>query len=72
MGNSLRRVAANTVVSPSGTIENGVVEVADGTVTRCHQLDGEQAATEWLQGTIRLETDEEGKLRARYKGKLIK
>lgn len=72
MGNSLRRVAANTVVSPSGTIENGVVEVADGIVTQCYKLDGEQADTEWLQGTIRLDTDQEGRLRARYKGKLIK
>jgi len=72
MENRLRRVAANTVASPLGTMQTEVVEIADGVVTQHYHLDGEQEATEWLQGTITLETDSEGKLRARYNGKIIK
>ena len=61
-----RRIACHEVISPTGNSKTlQVVELTNGYVVSQHPLDGEEANTEWLQGTIRLKQDEKG-IRAWY------
>ena len=66
-----RRIACNELILPQGQHQTlYVLELQGGYVVRQYPLDGEQANTEWLPGTVVLEQDEQG-LRAHYQGKVI-
>ena len=63
---SRRRIACHEVISLTGNSQTlQVVELTNGYVVGQHPLDGEEANTEWLQGTIQLRQDEKG-VRAWY------
>lgn len=47
-----RRLAANNVIIDGTQYHNHVVELLDGILTSHYPLQGEQAMTEWVQGTI--------------------
>ena len=68
---TVRRVAAHRVVTDQGTTDMGVVEIVDGNVVSIYPLQGEQAATEWLPGTICIK-QENLTFKAYYKEKPIK
>ena len=53
---TIRAIAAHDVLTPDGQhLEMGVVELdARGDVKRWYRLEGEQAHTEWLGGTIEI------------------
>ena len=63
----LRKIACHQIVSEEGpSLRLAVVEIADGVVVQYYPLDGEQAQTEWLAGTIHLKRNAEGQLKAYY------
>lgn len=47
-----RRLAANNVIIDGTHYHNHVVELLDGILTTHYPLHGEQAMTEWVQGTL--------------------
>ena len=48
-----RKIAANRIyTTPDCCYTNSIVTLSDGTVTDISPLDGEQAMTEWIGGTI--------------------
>ena len=47
-----RRLAANNVIIDGIEYKNHVVELLDGILTSHYPLHGEQAMTEWVQGTL--------------------
>lgn len=65
----VRRIAVNSVVVGGSTIVQCVVELYEGIVTGYKFLDCEQAATEWLGGTVELKEDAEGLVHAYKNGK---
>ncbi len=69
----LRRCGAHTVVLPDGTtLQQAVVEIAEGRVVNYYEFREELSMTEWLGGEIRVERDGEGILCALWNGKRIK
>ena len=67
-----RIVAANrVVVSDRRTVTLGAVEIEDNRVTRVTRLDGEQAFTEWLGGTITLRRSADGSVSAFKEGRML-
>lgn len=64
-----RNVAVHEVLLPDGSrIRQGMVTIVDGVVMQYRSFTGELPMTEWLGGTIRLEEDADGQLRAAYEG----
>lgn len=64
----LRRVASNLVIVGRSIHKRYVVEIEDGQVVRLYKLMDELPMTEWMDGTIHIYGDEDGKLRAKYEG----
>lgn len=61
----VRRLAAHDIIFPDGTQKVlGVVEIVGGKVNRVYPLEGEQARTEWVAGTIELRAAPDGSLTA--------
>ena len=68
----MRRCGAHQVILPDGSIlQQAVVEIQEGRVVNYFEFREELPMTEWLGGEIRVERDEEGILRALWKGKVI-
>ncbi|WP_155808488.1 hypothetical protein [Xylanibacter brevis] len=69
----LKKIACHQIVFEDHSIQSmAVVELEDGFVTRCYPLEGEQPQTEWLSGTIKLQRDNQGLMKAFYNGKELK
>lgn len=67
-----RRCGAHLVILPDGSIlQQAVVEIQEGRVVNYFEFREELPMTEWLGGEIRVESDEEGILRALWNGKVI-
>ncbi len=64
----MRRVAAHCVITPSQSYQQAVVVLSDGAVVEIFTFTEELPATEWLGGTIYVEPDENGILRAYQDG----
>lgn len=64
---SIRRIGANIIETATGTIEQGIVVIEDGIVLDTYPFTEEEPMTEWTTGTITIQPDNDGKLRA-YKG----
>lgn len=68
----LRRCGAHEVISASGSIlTQAVVEIEEGRVVNYYEFRDELPMTEWLGGIIEIKRDEEGVLRAFWKGRKI-
>lgn len=68
----LRRCGAHEVITASGsTLFQAVVEIEEGRVVNYYEFRDELPMTEWLGGTIEIQRDEEGILRAFWRGKRI-
>ena len=68
----LRRIACHQILLPDGTQQTlSVLEIQDSEVVRCYPLTQELPFTEWLTGHVQLGSDEQGKLRAYYQGKML-
>lgn len=68
----MRRCGAHQVILPDGSIlQQAVVEIQEGRVVNYFEFREELPMTEWLGGEIRVESDEEGILRALWNGKVI-
>ena len=68
----MRRCGAHQVILPDGSIlQQAVVEILEGRVVNYFEFREELPMTEWLGGEIRVESDEEGILRALWNGKVI-
>lgn len=65
---TMRRIAANVVLSPEGRIEQGVVTIENGVVSSIMPLKKELPMTEWYVGTIVVKPDSKGKRRAYMDG----
>lgn len=65
---TMRRIAANVVLSPEGQIEQGVVTIENGVVSSIMPLKEELPMTEWYVGTIVVKPDSESKRRAYMDG----
>ena len=60
------------MILPDGSIlQQAVVEIQEGRVVNYFEFREELPMTEWLGGEIRVESDEEGILRALWNGKVI-
>ncbi len=69
---SIRRIAANIIETPTETIEQGIIVIQDGFVLKAYTFTEEEPMTEWTTGVLTIRPDNDGKLRA-YKGdQLIK
>lgn len=66
-----RRYAAHAVKRGELRFEPGVVEVEQGRVVAAYPLQGEQAATLWVGGTITVEAGSQGEPVARHNGKTL-
>ena len=66
-----RRLGAHNIITESGELRQGVVELIDDTVVNYYTFTDELPMTEWLGGTIVLLKDEEGILHAMHEGKKI-
>ncbi len=67
-----RRCGAHEVTLLDGTVlHQAVVELQDGRVVNYYEFRSELPMTEWLGGSIQLQRDEEGILRAYWQGKQI-
>ena len=67
----MRRVGANTVITPSATLTQAVVEIYDGRVANYYEFRDELPMTEWLGGTIIVQRDSDGILCALKDGTII-
>lgn len=65
---TMRRIAANVVLSPEGRTEQGVVTIENGVVSSIMPLKEELPMTEWYVGTIVVKPDSENKRRAYMDG----
>jgi uncharacterized protein YhfF len=66
-----RRVASNQVIIDEEELHQCVVELIEGRVVNYYCFEDELPVTEWLGGTIILERDGDGVLRAYKDGKKI-
>lgn len=67
-----RRCGAHEVWLANGEVlRQAVVEIEEGRVVNYYEFHDELPLTEWLGGTVRVDRDEEGFLRAYYMGKLL-
>lgn len=64
----MRRVGAHKVITESSTLNQAVVEIYDGRVVNYYEFHDELPMTEWLGGTIIINRDDEGILRATKDG----
>lgn len=64
---SIRRIGTNIIETATETIEQGIVVIEDGIVLDTYPFTEEEPMTEWTTGTITIQPDNDGKLRA-YKG----
>lgn len=70
---STKKIACHQILLPDGSSQTlSVVEIQSGVVKHLHHLNGEEPSTEWLTGSVRIEYDEQGLLRAFYQGKMLK
>ncbi len=69
--NQFRRIASNKVILDDKIIQQCVVELIDGRVVNYYGFKDELPITEWLGGTIILEKDKDGVLRASQDGAYI-
>lgn len=68
----MRKIASHQLILPnSQQLRQMVVEIQSGQVVRYYPLQGEQAQTEWLSGSILLKQDTDGLISAFYEGKKI-
>ena len=67
----MRRVGAHKVITPVVTLSQAVVEISDGRVVNYYEFRDELPMTEWLGGTIVLDRDDDGILRAYRDGTII-
>lgn len=66
----VRRCGAHEVKLPNERcLRQAVVEIDEGRVVNCYEFTDELPMTEWLGGIIEIERDEEGILRASWKGR---
>lgn len=73
MENHFRKVAAHRILLPNGHIVLfSVVFIRGEHVIGIQPLKSEQAATEWLPGTIHINTDSQNIPYASYKGTRLK
>lgn len=72
MKGSLRKIAANSVEWNEHVFTPGVVEICDEIAKNAYRLEDEPPFTEWLGGTIKIKSDENGLKRAYHNGKPIK
>lgn len=56
-----RRVAAHHVVADGCVLSPGVVELENGQVIRCYVLESELPYTEWMDGTIEVVNEANGR-----------
>lgn len=68
----IRRIAANRIIASDKQFSQYVIEIKDGIVIDCYPLHEELPFTEWLGGTILLEKDKDGNMRASKDGKILK
>lgn len=61
---TIRRIAAPLVRSPKGNLEQAIVVLTDGVVSKVYPFTAEEASTEWYSGVITLREDSEGRLTA--------
>lgn len=71
MSQMFRRVASNRVLIDGREFKPCVVELNDGIVVNYYTFTDELPLTEWLGGTIELQRDENGVLRAIWNDKLL-
>lgn len=68
----MRRCGAHEVRLPDGrTLNQAVVEIADGRVVNYFEFRDELPMTEWLGGTIEVRYDAEEMLRAYWQGEQL-
>lgn len=68
---SIRKVAAHRALLPDGQVlRRPLITLEEGRVLSVSQLQGEEARTEWLGGTIRLQ-EADGQLQAWHAGQQI-
>lgn len=61
---TVRRIAAPLVRLPKGNLEQAIVVIKDGVVSKVYPFTAEEASTEWFRGVITLREDSEGRLTA--------
>lgn len=72
MENEFRRCGAHSVVLPNlSQLSQAVVEIQEGRVVNYYEFRDELPMTEWLGGTIILQEDEDGVLRAYHNKKQL-
>lgn len=72
MENEFRRCGAHSVVLPNQSqLSQAVVEIQEGRVVNYYEFRDELPMTEWLGGTIILQEDEDGVLRAYHNKKQL-
>ena len=67
----MRKIAAHRLETPSGVIHLGVVVIREGIVEDYFSFSGEIPFTEWLGGTIAIQPDADGRLRAYQDGAIL-
>lgn len=67
----MRKIAAHRLETPSGVIHLGVVVIRGGIVEGYFSFSGEIPFTEWLGGTIVIQPDADGRLRAYQDGAIL-
>lgn len=66
-----RRIAANIIETPEGIIEQGIVVIENGVVTKSYAFTDEEPMTEWTTGTVTIRLDCHGLPRAYKDNRLI-
>lgn len=66
-----RRVASNCMRVDGRELKRCVIELDDSVVVNYYTFTDELPLTEWLGGTIEVERDEKGLLRAVWNGKRL-
>lgn len=61
-----RRIAANLIKTPTGIVQQAVIELVDGYVSQIYPLIAEQSHTEWIRGMVEIKQCADGKLIAFY------
>lgn len=67
----MRKIAAHRLETPTGVVHLGVVVIRDGIVEDYSPFSGELPFTEWLGGTIVIQPDADGRLRAYQEGVIL-
>lgn len=69
---SIRQIASNNLITTNGNkLTLYVIRLSNGYVTDLFPLEAELCQTEWLQGTVSLRKDDDGRVRAYYQGRLL-